>query len=47
LGHLPPNGSLAKLAAFYPFNGLPDLQRHFKLAIILGLSECGQSAFVP
>jgi hypothetical protein len=47
LGHLSPNGSLAHLAALYPFNGLPDLHRHFKLAIILGLSECGQSAFVP
>jgi hypothetical protein len=47
LGHLSPNGSLAKLAALYPFNGLPDSHRHFKLAIILGLSQCGQSAFVP
>ena len=46
LGHLSPNGSLAKLTALYPFNGLPDLHRHFKLAIILGLSEGGQSAFV-
>ncbi len=46
LGHLSPNGSLANLAALYPFNGLPDLHRHFKLAIILGLSESGQSAFV-
>ena len=47
LGHLPPNGALANLAALYPFNGLPDLHRHFKLAITLGLSEGGQSAFVP
>lgn len=47
LGHLSPNGSLANLAARYPFNGLPDLHRHFKLTIVLGLSECGQSAFVP
>jgi hypothetical protein len=37
---------LANLAALYPFNSLSDLHRHFKLAIILGLSECGQSAFV-
>jgi len=47
LGHLSPNRSLANLAALYPLNGLPDLHRHFKLAIILGLSEGGQSAFVP
>lgn len=46
LGHLSPNGSLANLAALYPFDGLPDLHRHFKLTIILGLSEFGQSAFV-
>jgi hypothetical protein len=46
LGHLSPNGSLANLAALYSFNGLPDLHRHFKLAIILGLSEWGESAFV-
>ncbi|HSE30066.1 MAG TPA: hypothetical protein VLA93_00665 [Pyrinomonadaceae bacterium] len=43
--HLFPNGSLANLAALYPFNSLPELHRHFELAI-LGLSERGQSAFV-
>jgi hypothetical protein len=47
LGHLSPNRSLANLATLYPFDGLSDLHRHFKLAIILGLSECGQNAFVP
>jgi len=47
LGHLSPSGSLANLAALYPFNGLPDLHRHLKLAIILGLSEGGQSASSP
>lgn len=46
LSHLSPNRSLANPAALYPFNGLSDLHRYFKLAITLGLPECGQSAFV-
>jgi hypothetical protein len=47
LGHLSPNGSLANLAALYPFNRLADLHRHFKLAIILGLSDCCEAGSAP
>jgi hypothetical protein len=46
LGHLSPNRSLANLAALYPFDGLADLHRYFKLGIILSFSECGQNAFI-
>jgi hypothetical protein len=43
---LSPDTSLANPSALYPFDGLSDLHRHFKLAIILCFSECGQNAFV-